>query len=130
LAISQGVAPDCVCAVGGFYITRWGLLGGALATLVGYILSMALTFGFAWRYRRLDIPVTQSDEAVLAAFGMGILIWYFRLPGVRCLALALAVGILAYGGLLFLLGGVGRREHRFIGLVLTKRSDDASAGRP
>jgi O-antigen/teichoic acid export membrane protein len=129
LAVSQGVAAIVYIPLVVFFVTRWGLLGGALVTLLGYAMSMALTFGLLWRYQRLDIPVMQSAKAVIAAFGMGILIWYFRLPGLRGLALALAIGIPAYGGLLFLLGGVGRRELHFVGSILAKRSDEASPDR-
>lgn len=125
MAVARGVAAIVYVPLVLLAVTRWGLLGGACVTALSYGLDMGLTYRFAWRHDRFAIPLRHSAKAVVAALGMSALVWNVSRPGLGGLAMSFVVGFVAYWVLLIILGGVGKKELRFIGSFFGNRAADS-----
>lgn len=82
-------------------IPKWGMLGAALATLATEIVRTTLA---AWYARGLGFPMTSPlrfTRIVVAALAMGAAVW---LAGGLPVVATIAIGALAYGAALALLG--------------------------
>lgn len=110
LAVSRGIAalayvPVLVVAVG-----RWGLIGGGVASMLGYGFSLSLTAALSRRVLRFEIPFIHAVRVALAASGMALIVGRGRLPGMEGLLLSMALGVASYFVLLALFGGVRKQE--------------------
>ena len=114
LAISRTVSAFAFSAMVGIAVPRWGLLGGAVSTSLGYCLDLCITFSLAWRRQRFALPVRSTIKAALAAAGMTLVVLLTRGDGLLRVSLAMVSGMVAYGLFLVALGGAGRRELSFL----------------
>jgi O-antigen/teichoic acid export membrane protein len=124
LAISRGIAAIAYVLFVVVGVLKWGLLGGAIATAAGYVLDMALANVFAWRHDRFDFLWVPTLKAAVATAGMSAAVWLVAHPGLTGLGLSVVIGVLVYGVLMVALGGVGRRELRFVSSVLRHRTPE------
>ncbi len=113
LAISKTLSAAAYVAMVAVAVPRWGLIGGAVSTSIGYCLDLIITFSLAWRRLRLPLPIMSTLRAMLATVGMTLVVLVIRGDGLPAILLGIASGAATYTLLLAALGGVGRKELAF-----------------
>jgi O-antigen/teichoic acid export membrane protein len=122
LAVSRGTSAILYVPLVFFSVSKWGLVGGALATGTAYVIELGLTYYLARRYERIDVPIKLSTKGVIAAAGMALIIRSMDTMDAFGLLSAVLVGACVYGALMILMRGLGRRELRFAVSLIAKRS--------
>lgn len=93
-------------------IPRYSLNGAAVATLLAEIAVLAYLTWQYWKY--LDVAISRRFvvKPLIAATGMGLVIWIVRdsLP----VMLSVMIGAVIYGALLLLIGGVNKQDVQFL----------------
>lgn len=116
--------------LGLYYLTAipsLGILGSAISLNVCYIIMAVLNY-FDLK-KLIGYQIHWSHDIIkpsLAALGMGIIIWQIKLAllaysALLTLFLSLTVGCIAYIILLFLLGGIHRKDFRHFRSLINKR---------
>lgn len=123
LAVSRLIAAGGYVLLVLFAIPRWGLLGGAIATSLGYILDLLLTRAMARRHLRFPLPLRDIAKAIVASAVMVPVVINLNRGGFRGVIFALAGGLATYTFAMVLLRAVGRRELRFAGSLLGMGGD-------
>ena len=120
LAVSHGLASIVYLPVLVIAVERWGLIGGAAASIVGSGLALTLTALLSRRTIEFEIPWVASLKAVLAAAGMAIIVAWSKMPSLFGLLLSVTLGAATYLALLGLLGVIRKREMKFIVSLLRR----------
>lgn len=90
-----------------------GIVGGAIATFIGYGLELGFTMFQSWRHTRFPLPVRASAASLVAsAVMLPVVAWIGAWNGWIGLILAIAAGVIVYGAALLLMGGVTWQEVR------------------
>ncbi|MCC6241172.1 MAG: polysaccharide biosynthesis C-terminal domain-containing protein [Phycisphaerales bacterium] len=106
------------------FIPRWGLEGSAIASVLAYIVSIALTIYYGRRQFVLPFPWKACSTVCLAALIMGAVLWPLRHhTQPLMLGLQIIVGVATYAAVLLLTNFLNSR--RFIGNYLGCRRRDA-----
>ncbi len=129
LAISRGIAALAYVPFVLIGVAKAGLVGGACATLMGYALDMGLAVWFTSRKERLVLPVGYTAKAVLAAVIMAAIVTLIPHEGPGHLAVAVAVGLLSFAGLMYAMGAFGRQELRLLRSLVGRSSVAADQDR-
>jgi O-antigen/teichoic acid export membrane protein len=103
------IAAACCLALNLALIPRYGILGAALATFLTETLRTIVVLGFARKAGFASAGLPRFWPALLAGVAMGAVLWVVR-PGT--LWTGLSIGVLAYGGVLTLGGGLRFRKGR------------------
>ena len=114
LAVSQGLAAIAYLPMLIVAVSRWGLIGGGVASMFGYGLAMALTAALSRRTMRFEIPLKASWRALIASTGMALFVAWSRALGLSSLLLSITLGVTTYFAFLALLGVIRKRETTFI----------------
>ena len=103
-------------------VSHWGLIGGAGATGVGYLVELGLTYWLTNRYEQVNFPVGQSLKAAMSAIAMAAVVWFVSGPSVLRIMIGILVGAAVYIVMMISLRGLSRRELRFFRSAFLNRS--------
>lgn len=95
-------------------IPRFGILGAAVTTLLAYILILGVTSYFSSKELQFEINWKFIMKSVLASLVMVLAIIWFSPTGLSEIIMAIILGALLYGILIFLLRGVSKTEIEFL----------------
>jgi O-antigen/teichoic acid export membrane protein len=111
-------------------IPLWGISGAAGASVVAYVISIALTAWLGRRHFVLPFPVTGAVQVLLSAAAMAALLLPFRgATGMLAVGVQVAAGAAVYGTLLVAVNFLGLRDALFRGIG-PKGSDVQAIERP
>lgn len=128
LAVSRLIAAPVYVLLVVVAVPRWGLLGGAVATTLGYGLDLFITSRLAWRRERFELPLRPAGKAALACAGMlAAVLLVLTLEGPVGLVLAVGAGLLSYTLLMLGQRAVGRRELHFLLRAVGSGAEDVPA---
>ncbi|MDP2637190.1 MAG: flippase [bacterium] len=97
-----------------FFIPKFGLLGAAFTTLLAYIFVLAATWFVSSQHLRFPVEWLALLKSVLASLAMSFAIFLFSPQGLAETGIAIVLGALLYGVLLFAFRGVGKKEIEFL----------------
>lgn len=112
-----GVAASVNVLLNLILIPGYGLLGATLASMAAYLLCVVYGYYLGRQHFALTIPLRDVGKILLAALGMyGLmgLIPELHLHGAYTVAMKIALGMLAYAGLVWLLD-IGKVRHKLKG---------------
>ena len=92
----------------------FGIISAAVITLVSYLCAFMLMWHFAYREFQFDIDWYFIAKSFSASLAMALGIMWFGPVGLFDAILSIVLGALAYGVLMFLLGGIGKKEIIFL----------------
>ncbi len=95
-------------------IPRVGIFGAAVSNIVAYGLLAAIVVLWANRVVRCRYDFLYLGKVLAAAAGMAAALSLLPLAGIARILLAVALGALAYGGLLFLLRAFSEKDRQLI----------------
>lgn len=92
-----------------------GVAGGAIASVIGYVLDLAILSTLAWRTTRFPLPVRPALVFAAATVVMAPAVWWLSQGGGWAPILgAVLAGALIYGAAVLLLRGITVREIRIL----------------
>ena len=92
------------------FIPLFGILGAAITTLLSYALAFLLIRYVASKELRLEVDWKFVMKSVMASLVMVAAIIWFSPTGLSEIIMAIILGALLYGSLIFLLKGVSKTE--------------------
>lgn len=96
-------------------IPAFGIVGGAIATFIGYGLELGFMIFQSWRHTRFPLPLRASLVSIVAsALMLPVVIWIGSWNGWLGLIVAIGAGAAVYGAALLLLGGITLKEVRVV----------------
>jgi len=95
------------------FIPRFGILGAALTTLLAYLLSFLLTWYFSSKDLQFDVDWGFVGKSIFASLLMISAIIWFNPAGIFRTLIAIFMGVIIYGILIFLLKGLTKKETEF-----------------
>jgi O-antigen/teichoic acid export membrane protein len=109
-----------------FYaVPRWGLLGGAIVTAIGYVLDLSSSALLAARHGRIFPDLGNIVKQGIAAALMIPAVLLISAPGIPGILLKVMMGLAVYLVSLILIGGIGRRELQFLKSIVTRHESRA-----
>jgi len=96
------------------FIPKFGILGAAISTLLAYILAFGLTCYYSFREFRFEIDWQFILKSIFASILMALFIFWFRPLGFSKTIIAIILGTLIYGILIFLFKGFDKKEIEFL----------------
>jgi len=107
-------------------IPRWGINGAAAASLLAFIVSIALTAAVGRRHFALPFPLTSCLQVGLASAAMAAVLLPFRdRVGPLAVALQITGGAAVYGGILLAVNFLQLREPLLKRLGITGITEEA-----
>jgi O-antigen/teichoic acid export membrane protein len=97
-----------------FSVPYLGIYGAGLATLFCYLFAFAVTIIYSKRYARLPFDYKSIAKIVIASVIMGIFVMVANPYGILNMVIVIAVAVVIYFIVLFLLKGIDKKE---IGLI-------------
>lgn len=95
-------------------IPRFGINGAAAASVLAYVVSIALTILVGRRHFVLPFPMDALAHVLLASGAMAIVLWPLReYRGAFAMSAQLGIAMLIYGGVLFSFDFLGTRRAFF-----------------
>ncbi|WP_436926717.1 lipopolysaccharide biosynthesis protein [Halosimplex amylolyticum] len=98
-----------------------GLLGAAVAMVVSMAARLVYVYFYVGQHISIDVPQVRIGKAVLSSLVMtGVLLYVVNVPNTRMLRLVIypIVGVLVYFSVVYLVGGIKRRDiHQIISLL-------------
>jgi O-antigen/teichoic acid export membrane protein len=91
-----------------------GMIGAAFATLISFIIMVALTGVITARYIKFKVCWGFIGKSVAASTVMALVIYWINPKGIEGLILSVAVGTAIYFGLLALVKGVSMAEVKLL----------------
>jgi stage V sporulation protein B len=98
-------------------LPAWGIEGAAWATNADFGIAALLNMYFVYRYVGFSLPIKDTLRAIAAAGVMGTVVLFLYhammargIPNTPTTLAAIAVGAIAYGAFLLLIGGVQTRD--------------------
>lgn len=96
------------------FIPFLGILGAAITTLLAYLLAFLLILYYSFKEFSFEIDWFFIIKSVLASLLMTIFIFWFNPTGLSKTVMAVILGAVIYGVLIFLLNGFKRKEIEII----------------
>lgn len=106
------------------FIPKFGILGAAITTLLAYVLAFFLTWYFSFKELKFAIDSKFILKSVFASILMTVFLEKLSPAGLAEILLAVLLGALIYGILIFLFKGIDKKELDFFknqALTLLKR---------
>ena len=97
-----------------FSVPYLGIFGAGLATLFCYFFAFAVTIVYSKKYARLPFDYKSIIKIVFASVIMGIFVIFANPYGILDIVIVVAVAVVIYFVVLFLLKGIDKKE---IGLI-------------
>lgn len=113
LALSRAISATAYIGMILVAVPRLGLFGAAVATFAGYAIDLGITTMMAWRHDQFEIPVVPVAKSIAAASVMASLLMVFELEGLAGLGVGVMLGLATYALIMYLIGGLTRREVKF-----------------
>lgn len=92
------------------FIPWLGIMGAAITTLLAGVISLAMRAYIAFRHFTFPVDWMSIIKVVVASIVMGLGIWYYHPTSVIEIIISVVGGILVYGAILVILGGIKRGE--------------------
>ena len=92
------------------FIPRFGILGAAITTLIAYTLAFILTWHYSFREFQFEIGWKFIMKSIFASILTALFIAWFNPTGLTKTIIAILLGALIYGILMFLLKGINKKE--------------------
>jgi O-antigen/teichoic acid export membrane protein len=102
------------------FIPKFGILGAAITTLLAYTLAFALSWHCAFRKLQFEIDWKSILKSFSASTVMTLFILWFSPIGLLKTIIAIILGALLYGILIFLFKGFDKKEGNFFLSLLRK----------
>ena len=96
------------------FIPKFGILGAAITTLIAYLLAFFLIWYYSFKKFKFDIDWQFILKSVIASALMGLFIFWFNPVGLLKTIIAIILGLIIYGILIFLLKGFSKKEIKFL----------------
>lgn len=97
-----------------FSVPYLGIYGAGLATLFCYFFAFAVTLIYSKRYARLPFDYKSIVKIVIASVIMGIFVFVANPYGILNMVIVIAVAVVIYFVVLFLLKGIDKNEVNLI----------------
>lgn len=91
----------------------WGILGAAITTLIAYSVLLGIGVHYSRKEFRFDIDWHFIFKSLIVSIAMSLVIWWIAPEGNVATIVAVVIGVVVYGAILFLLKGFSRGEFRF-----------------
>jgi O-antigen/teichoic acid export membrane protein len=115
IAVAVTLAAALHLTLNFILIPAFGIVGGAIATFIGYGLELGFTVFQSWRHTRFPLPLRALVASIVAsALMLPVVVWIGAWEGWLGLILAIGAGAAVYGTTLLLLGGVTWNEVRVV----------------
>jgi O-antigen/teichoic acid export membrane protein len=95
------------------FIPKLGILGAAITTLFAYTLTFALTCYYSLKEISFEIDWKFISKSIFASILMSLFIVWFNPFGLSKTLIAIFLGVLIYGALIYLLKGITKKEALF-----------------
>ncbi len=93
-----------------FAVPYLGIYGAGLATLICYFFAFAVTLAYSRKYARLPFDYRSIAKIIIAAIIMGIFVSFANPTGIVNVLIVIAVAVVIYFVILFLLKGIDKKE--------------------
>lgn len=103
-------------------VPRWGLLGGAVVTAIGYALDLSFSAVLSAQHGRIFPALEMLFRQVISAGLMIPAVLLIRTPGFLGVTLKVAIGFTVYIFAMIIVGGIGEREYRFMKSIVARRN--------
>jgi O-antigen/teichoic acid export membrane protein len=114
LAVSKLMSASIYLGAIFISVPRWGLLGGAAATVIAYGLDLLFAGIFSARHGRIFPSLLSPAKSVLAAAAIIPVVRTMPVNSGWWIAVNVFLGVVVYCLVLLLLGGIGKRETDFV----------------
>ena len=96
------------------FTPKFGIIAAAIITLISYLCALVLMWYSAFREFQFKIDWNFIAKSLAASVLMALGIIWFGPAGLLGVIMAIVLGAVAYGILIFLLGGIGKKEIIFL----------------
>ena len=86
------------------------ILGAAIATLICYIFAFSVTAIASKRTMRLPFNIKELSKIITASAIMGLIVYIMNPNGIINVLISIAVGVIVYFAIIFILKGITRKE--------------------
>lgn len=93
-----------------FAVPILGIYGAGLATLVCYFFAFAVTLIYSKKYARLPFDFKSIAKILISSIIMGIFVSFANPSGIINILIVIAVAIVIYFAVLFVLKGINKKE--------------------
>ena len=93
-----------------FAVPYLGIYGAGLATLICYFFAFAVTLIYSKRYARLPFDYKSIAKILISSIVMGIFVSMANPTGIMNILIVIAVAVVIYFAVLFLLKGIDKKE--------------------
>ena len=112
-AITLSVAAALNLGLNVVLIPYWGVIAAAITTIAAYALAAIIMYKQANRIVKFDMKPGFILKSVLSSLLMTTVIWLINPVGMVNILLSVALGVIIYFTILFLLKGFNRNEVKF-----------------
>lgn len=91
----------------------WGILAAAITTIIAYSVLLGIVIYYSRKEFRFHIDWRFVAKSLIASLAMSLVIWWLAPEGSVATIVTVAIGIVVYGVILFLLKGFSPGEFRF-----------------
>ena len=89
------------------------ILGAAIATLICYILAFSVTAIASRKTMRLPFDMKELLKIIISSAIMGMIVYFMHPNGIINVLISIAVGVIVYFAIIFILKGITRKEIAF-----------------
>lgn len=114
IAIIWAIAAFLNLGLNIIFIPKFGIIVAAIVTFISYFCALILTWYFAFREFQFKIDWNFLVKSIVASTLMILFIKWFNPEGLLSVILSIILGVLIYGALIFLFGGIGKKETNFL----------------
>ena len=93
-----------------FAVPYLGIYGAGLATLICYFFAFAVTLVYSRKYARLPFDYMSIAKIIVSSIIMGIFVSFANPTGIVNVLIVIAVAVVIYFAVLFLLKGIDKKE--------------------
>ncbi|MDO8577335.1 MAG: oligosaccharide flippase family protein [Candidatus Wildermuthbacteria bacterium] len=102
------------------FIPKFGLLGAAFTTFLAYLFVLSATWFLSTKYLTFSIEWKALLKSLISALVMSLTIFLYHPEKIWETGGAIVLGALLYGSLLFLMGGIGKKEINFLARLFSR----------
>jgi len=118
LAIIWGIAGLVNLGLNMAFVPRFGILAAAATTLFAFVLAAGITLFLSHQHLPLRIDWGFILKSTIASMVMSLIIVLLNPTQIWLLFVVIGLGVVVYGGVLYLLRGLDRREIAFFTQLL------------
>lgn len=96
------------------FIPWLGILGAAITTLIAQIVNLVIRAKIAFKYFTFPVDWVAILKIAAASVVMAVAIWFFNPAGVVEIVISVIGGVILYGVIIMLLGGLKKEEINLI----------------